>query len=149
MRKLNRMVMQMMTGRYGTDRFTSFLMGFAVSMMFGAIFSRSFTLILIFEILMSLTICYCLYRMFSTNHARRAGENLIYLKYRTKVKCLFERFNHKFSEWWKIINNIDDPDVPYRIFICPKCRQKIRVPKGKGKIAIKCPKCSKEFIKKT
>ena len=149
MRKLNRMVMQIMTGRYGTDRFCTFLMAFATVMMFGAIFSRSFIMILMFEILMALTVFYCIYRMFSTDHARRAGENLIYLKYRTKVKCFFERAHHKFNEWWRIVTNADDPDDPYRIYICPKCRQKIRVPKGKGRIAIRCPKCSKEFIKKT
>ena len=34
-------------------------------------------------------------------------------------------------------------------FSCPKCRQSVRVPKGKGKIAISCPKCREKFIKKT
>ena len=37
----------------------------------------------------------------------------------------------------------------YRIFKCPKCGQKLRVPRGKGKIAIRCRKCGEEFIRKT
>lgn len=37
----------------------------------------------------------------------------------------------------------------HRIFKCPNCAQKIRVPKGKGRISIKCPRCRIEFIKKT
>jgi ribosomal protein L37AE/L43A len=36
-----------------------------------------------------------------------------------------------------------------RYFECPRCRQIVRVPRGKGKIAITCPKCKERFIKKT
>ena len=36
-----------------------------------------------------------------------------------------------------------------RYFRCPGCRQVVRVPRGKGKINIRCPKCSRQFIKKT
>lgn len=36
-----------------------------------------------------------------------------------------------------------------RYYRCPKCRQTVRVPKGKGKISIRCPKCGEKFIKKT
>ena len=31
----------------------------------------------------------------------------------------------------------------------PRCRQPVRVPRGKGKIAITCPKCRERFIRKT
>lgn len=37
----------------------------------------------------------------------------------------------------------------YKIFKCPKCGQKLRVPRHKGKIAIHCRKCGEEFIRKT
>mgnify|MGYP001122250664 CR=1 FL=1 len=32
---------------------------------------------------------------------------------------------------------------------CPGCGQKIRVPRGRGKIAIRCPKCNREFIRRS
>lgn len=37
----------------------------------------------------------------------------------------------------------------YRFYKCPACTQKIRVPRGKGKIEITCPRCSMKFIKRT
>jgi len=40
-------------------------------------------------------------------------------------------------------------DRQHRYYSCPKCRQTIRVPRGKGKISITCPKCREKFIKKT
>ena len=40
-------------------------------------------------------------------------------------------------------------DRQNRYFDCPKCRQLVRVPRGKGKIAITCPRCKEKFIRKT
>ena len=37
----------------------------------------------------------------------------------------------------------------YRFYKCPQCKQKVRVPKGRGKICITCPKCRTEFVKKS
>ena len=37
----------------------------------------------------------------------------------------------------------------YRYFKCPHCRQSIRVPRGRGRISITCPKCGTSFIKKS
>ena len=40
-------------------------------------------------------------------------------------------------------------DRQNRYYTCPRCRQTVRVPRGKGKIAITCPRCKERFIKKT
>ena len=40
-------------------------------------------------------------------------------------------------------------DREHRYFDCPKCRQPVRVPRGKGKIMITCPKCKERFQRKT
>lgn len=37
----------------------------------------------------------------------------------------------------------------FKFFKCPACHQKIRVPKGKGRIEITCPRCGEKFVKKT
>ena len=36
-----------------------------------------------------------------------------------------------------------------RYFLCPRCRQTVRVPRGKGRILITCPKCKEKFQRKT
>ena len=33
----------------------------------------------------------------------------------------------------------------HKYFTCPNCRQKLRVPKGNGRITITCPKCKTQF----
>ncbi|MCR5726512.1 MAG: hypothetical protein K6G24_03500 [Lachnospiraceae bacterium] len=46
-------------------------------------------------------------------------------------------------------NKIKCDKVTYRIFDCPMCSQKLRVPKGKGKIEITCRRCGHVFIRRS
>lgn len=55
-----------------------------------------------------------------------------------------QKENRWFRQRWQRLR-----DRRNRYFRCPKCRQTVRVPKGKGKISIHCPKCGEKFIKKT
>ena len=36
----------------------------------------------------------------------------------------------------------------YRYFKCPECKQKMRAPKGRGKIKVTCKHCHTQFVKK-
>jgi predicted phosphohydrolase len=49
------------------------------------------------------------------------------------------------TKW--LLEQLKDRD--HRYFDCPRCRQRVRVPRGKGKISISCPKCHEKFVKKT
>ena len=51
------------------------------------------------------------------------------------------------ARWIGFCNRVKDRDNRY--FKCPRCRQMVRVPRGKGTINIRCPKCGERFLKKT
>ena len=127
-----------MQGRYGVDHFSHFLVTLAFLLMFIQLFIRHDVFKLIVSVLVVIILIYSYYRTFSRNHYQRYRENEWYLRHHNRVKCFFSRER----------NNMQQRKT-HRIFRCPSCGQSIRVPKGKGKIAITCPMCKTEFIKKS
>jgi DNA-directed RNA polymerase subunit RPC12/RpoP len=79
-----------------------------------------------------------IFRMFSKNVVRRRKENLMFLSLVNKPKTWY--YKYKTSR---------EQSKHYRVFKCTKCGQKLRVPRGKGKVAIKCSKCGERMIKYT
>lgn len=134
MSKFRQKVMQFMQGRYGADQFSKFLIYLSLILLVITLFCRNNFIYYIAVIVLF----YSYFRMLSRNISKRYAENQKYLSLRYKV---VGKFN-----WIKL--RIKDSKT-HRIFKCPSCSQKIRVPKGKGRISIKCPKCRIEFIKKT
>ena len=127
-------LIRFMQGRYGTDALSKFILGLAlISIVLSVFFPKG-----PFHVLSTLLLIYCYFRMFSKNISKRYQENMIYLKYQNKVTARFRKFKSEMQQ-----------RKTHHIYKCPTCRQKIRVPKGKGKIAIRCPKCNNEFIKKS
>mgnify|MGYP000349810700 CR=1 FL=1 len=80
---------------------------------------------------------YSTWRMFSKNISARYAENQKYLNYRYQMAVKWNRFKKHLAQ-----------RKNYRFYKCPQCKQKVRVPKGRGKICITCPKCRTEFVKK-
>ena len=66
--------------------------------------------------------------------------------FRTFSRNTYRRYeeNRKFLMFFQRLRDRD-----HRYFYCPRCRQQVRVPRGKGTIAITCPKCREKFVKKT
>lgn len=121
-----------MYGRYGVDALsmTLIVIGFILSL-----FSRQFKLASSIYIILFI-LAYI--RVFSKNINKRYMENQKFLK---SVKPITDMVN-KLKRKTKNKKN-------YKYFKCKNCRQKIRVPKGKGKIKVKCPKCGEETIIKS
>lgn len=79
-----------------------------------------------------------LWRMFSRNIEARRKENFMLMKLVNNIKAWYYRTNAKRQQ-----------RKQYKIFKCPKCGQKLRVPRGKGKVSIKCSKCGNKMLKTT
>lgn len=122
-----------MWGRYGNDRFNQFLMICAMIFLALSLFGLNFFYLAALGIMI-----YAYFRMFSKNTYKRSAENQWYLKREMKVRGFFTKKKKELSQ-----------RKVYHIYRCPNCRQKIRVPRGRGRIAISCRKCGAEFIKKS
>ena len=136
--KMKERFMRFMQGRYGVDPFSKFLLvsGLVVVFLSAALGNR--TVGAVFYLLGWILIIYCYFRMFSRNVSKRYAENQTFLAKTYKVREFFR----KQKNIWK-------QRRVYHIYTCPNCRQKIRIPRGKGKIEIRCPKCGTIFIKKS
>lgn len=122
-----------MQGRYGNDRLNQCLMFGAVIMMVISFVVGDFLYLLA---LLLLLVSY--YRLFSKDISKRTMENQWYLKQEWKVRAFFTKKKQMAAQ-----------SKSHHIYKCPNCKQKIRVPKGRGKIEIKCPKCAEKFVKKS
>lgn len=116
-----------MTGRYGTDKLNTLLLGLGfVSCFIGVLMSKSIIASTICSVFAYGFMLLALFRCFSRNTYKRYRENRKYLLLKERIR-----------------------DRKHRYFTCPRCHQTVRVPRGKGKIAITCPKCKEKFTKKT
>ena len=115
-----------MAGRYGTDRLNMAILcaGLVASILSMLIPVQPLNLI--FWALSYILMFLAIFRTLSRNTYKRYQENRKFLQ-------IFDRLK----------------DRQHRYFDCPKCRQMVRVPRGKGKISITCPRCKERFVKKT
>ncbi len=121
-----------MMGRYGVDAFSRFLMITWIVLWGIDLFINSGTL----SLLSLMLLIYTYYRMLSRNIQKRYQENVKYLN-----------IKNKFLSRLRSEKSVMKQRKTHHIYRCPNCRQKIRIPKGKGRICITCPKCKTEFTK--
>jgi uncharacterized paraquat-inducible protein A len=127
-------VTRFMIGRYGTDKLGKFLMGIALVCIVLSMFIRN----PLVNIVAVLVLCLSYIRMFSRNIESRFEENQKYERVLFRITEIFRKWRFRLQQARQ-----------YHIYKCPKCGQKIRVPRGKGKISIHCPKCNTDFVKKS
>ena len=115
-----------MMGRYGSDKLNMAILGAGLLLSVVAIINPIPLIDLVLTILSYGLMFLAIFRMFSRNTYKRYQENRKYLMLKSRIK-----------------------DREHRYYHCPRCHQTVRVPRNKGKIAITCPKCKEQFIKKT
>lgn len=126
MKKITQWLQRFMAGRYGTDKLNMALLWTAVIIMVISIFIPNGWVRLGFSLAYYALLVWSLYRSFSRQTYKRYQENRKYLMFLERLK-----------------------DRQHRYYNCPKCRQRVRVPRGKGKVAITCPRCKERFIRKS
>ena len=124
--------MRFMYGRYGVDTLGKYSLGAGLATMVLSIVFDSYTLSLLSWFFIILTY----FRMFSRNLYKRSSKNQTFLNK-----------TYKLRTWFGKQKNMMAQRKTHHIYRCPGCKQKIRVPRGKGRIEILCPKCHTTFIK--
>ncbi|MBR4701802.1 MAG: hypothetical protein IKP19_08955 [Oscillospiraceae bacterium] len=122
---------RLMFGRCGLDELNIFLLLVSVIIcLIGLLLSRINALFALIGSLITLLsyglLFWYLFRAFSRNLEKRSRENRRFLTLKSRLT-----------------------DRQNRYYRCPNCKQTVRVPRGRGKICIKCPKCSEKFIRKS
>ena len=126
MNRIRNWLRHFMSGRYGTDKLNMYILGVGVIACLLSMFLPFPWINLLLTVISYAMMIWALSRVFSRNTYKRYQENRKFLLFMDRLK-----------------------DRQHKHYHCPRCRQLVRVPRGKGKISIKCPKCGEKFIKKT
>ena len=124
--KLSALLRNFMAGRYGTDRLNMVILSVGLVASLLSVLIKFAPVNLALFVLSYGMMFWAIFRSLSRNTYKRYQENRKFLQLTGRLK-----------------------DRQHRYFDCPKCRQMVRVPRGKGTISITCPRCREKFVKKT
>jgi len=131
--KLRASFSRFMSGRTGVDQLSYAMVIAALVMTIIGSLARVPLLTLMADALILLAF----FRMLSKNRLKRAQENATYLQKTQHAR-------RAASEWVNRVKN----GKKYRYFTCPKCKSRLRVPRGVGSVTITCKSCGTKFDKK-
>lgn len=132
--RLKKDLIKFMYGRNGVDQLTIGILIISLVLSIFAVIFRQPSL----KVLYYLGVLVCLYRILSRDLVKRRRENRMMMRY-----------VEQFRSWLQIQKRIFQERKTHRHFKCPNCKQRLRVPKGKGQITITCSKCGTKFSKKS
>ena len=122
-----------MSGRYGADQLSyAMVITALVLTVIGSIAH-----VMLLTLLADALLIVMFVRMFSKNRYQRAHENQVFLERTQGIR-------RAVTEWMNRMKN----SKKYRYFTCPKCKARLRVPRGVGNVTITCKSCGEKFDKK-
>lgn len=131
-------------GRTGVDALGRTCSWIAVILMLVTMISHSSIVYLIAMVFF----IYSLWRMLSRNYQKRYQENQKFLSLVAPITRWFSSLIFKTKRATSKMKYDYDQRKIYKIFYCPICKQKLRAPKGRGKIQVTCNSCHTQFIKR-
>ena len=123
-----------MAGRYGSDQLNNALLLVGAVLLVAEWITRSRALSVV--IMLLLVVCY--FRIFSRNIQARYAENQRFLQWWWPQSQKLRNMRLRFAD-----------RKTHRYYKCPQCKQRLRVPRGRGKINITCPHCRTQFMRKS
>jgi len=134
--KLGNKMAAFMQGRYGNDELNMFI--YAISLVF--IVLSIFPHLRFLQFFAMLLLFWSLFRSYSRNVHKRQKELAAYFRIQGSVTGFF-----------RVRKNMWTERKTHRYYKCPECKAMVRIKyPGKGKkISVRCPKCGRDFIKKT
>ena len=133
-----------MIGRNGVDDLARASLGFGIIVLILEfivnIWSKTAASLLSWVFLAS--IIYYWFRVISRNVEKRQKENRAWVKRFSRVAIPCRRKYSQMKDWKKYHKD-------YKLYTCKKCKQSLKVPKGKGTIRVTCPKCGNKFETKS
>ena len=131
-RKLGNAIVRFMYGRNGMDQLNRALFWVYIALwLAGSILSVMGLDVLsaIFNVVLYVLLVVIVFRMFSKNLYKRREENSKFLQKTWKIRSQIGGAKARHA------------DKDHKYFTCKQCKTICRVPVGKGKIIITCPKC--------
>ena len=125
------------------------------------VLSRYAALNTLLRLLFAASLVFLGIRLFAGHPEKRNNENMKFLAYVTAVKDFFRGKTPTFGSGRQTASTSASGGVldkwkrqwheyrTYRYLICPQCSQRLRVPRGKGKIKVTCTKCRNQFVAKS
>lgn len=124
--------------RYGNDELNRFLYFATIVFIVISFFGWLWRPLQFFYYLALISLIFSIFRFSSRNKSARLKERDFYFRAKNKFLGFFNLQKRRWTE-----------RKTHVFYTCPTCKTTIRVPRGKGRIEISCPKCRTRFIKTT
>lgn len=132
------------------DELNKTLLGLAVVLLLAAfVAGGNQTLTLVFRLLFALCVLLAVYRIFGGRPDKRNQENMVFLRMVTEIRDFFRNLSQKRGAAGGTLKQKLRERREYRYLTCTQCGQKLRVPRGKGRIRVTCTKCRNQFLAKS